>query len=105
MENKDIHNDFSEKEIRDYLSKQYRKERYNCHWNTDINFLKKEIEEHRKMLESAIAYNVLGVLIKNKGWKIFDISDDVKYNEESYFEFIGTEEEFKELINKINKGK
>ncbi len=106
MENKDIHNGLSEKEVRDYLSKQYQKEGYKCNWNPDVKFLEKELERHKKMLEAANIFNGIKALIKLQGWKTFDVFDEIsdyEDDEDIYFEFMGTEEEFKVFIEKLKK--
>ncbi len=99
MENKDIHNGLPNKGIRDFLSIQLEK--------SMIASQVKDIEEQIKYLQTQL--NLAKIreavlqLIKNNGWTNFDCSEIVKYNDETYFSFVGTEEEFKKLENKIKK--
>lgn len=101
MKNKDLHDGLDKKEIRDFLSKQYQKEGRECNWSSDIEFLEKELEKHKKMLESAYTFKGIKHLINIQGWRNFDVSDNIEnYDKDNYFEFIGTDEEFKNLLNK-----
>ncbi len=101
MENKDIHNWLSDKEIRDFLGKELNK----SHVLASIEFLEQEIKKLQEMLEKRKRYLVVQSLISEKGWNDFDISDEISYNSETYFPFIGTLDEYDELIAKIESEK
>ncbi len=107
MENKDIHNGLDKKEIRDFLAKSRAKEGNSCSYMKldTIQIMEKQIIKLQEYIQHIKNLDAIETLIKINDWKNFDVSDDVtKYNPETYFEFLGTEEEFKELINKINEG-
>lgn len=101
MENEDIHNEL-DKEDRDLLGQLLHKERlldYTC----VIEYLEKELERIKRRLTHCRNHQALLTLIKSNNWKEFDSSELAPYNEDTYFPFIGTEEEYKALKKKVEK--
>ena len=103
MENKDIHNELSEKEVRDFLSKQLKYEQDECEHRTLIKDIENHIEYWQKVLIHAKNYLAILQIIQSKEWKEFDISDDIHSDRNTYFPFIGTEKEYKSLIQRLKK--
>ena len=101
MNNEDIHNHTSEKEIRTFLSKQLR----TCDFGSEfaLELKMKQLETLKQEIESMKLGIAIESLIKKEGWDEWDISDDIPYNPETYFPFIGTETEFEELIRLIEE--
>lgn len=111
MDNKKIHSGLDDSEVRDYLSKQLRKETLSAEYNLDIGYLQNtiiELEESiiktQNKIDHAKEALIIEKLIEKQGWKKFDISDYVKYSRDTYFYFLGTENEFEGLINSVGKG-
>lgn len=106
MENKDIHNGLDKKEIRDFLAKMRIKEGSSCNYMPleVISTLEKQIIHNQEVILNIKAYSAINELIKSCGWNTFDVSNDIsKYDPKTYFEFIGTDEEFKTLEKKVKK--
>ncbi len=110
MKNEKIHDGLDDSGIRDYLSKQLRKEILSAEYNTDSVYINNEIiklqtriKKMEDMLSHAIEVSAIELLIGKQGWKRFDISDYVEFETETYFYFVGTEKEFDELISKTPK--
>ena len=110
MKNEKIHDGLDDSGIRDYLSKQLRKEISSAEYNTDSVYINNEIiklqtriKKMEDMLSHAIEVSAIELLIGKQGWKRFDISDYVEFETETYFYFVGTEKEFDELISKTTK--
>jgi len=123
MKNSQIHNGFSQKEVRNFLAISLIKcfEKLNNEANNktniaqpktnDINpfkwqvyLIKKEIETLQIKLEIAEEQKAIFSLIINNGWEEFDVSDET-YNDSKYklmLNFIGTKKEYEELLNHIN---
>jgi len=99
MDNKDIHNGLDKKEIRDFLSSKLEESKIS----SSVKQIEKEIMELQSQLKMAKIKEATIELIKLCNWKYHDVSDLVPYNEKEYFDFIGTDEEFEELENKIKK--
>lgn len=99
MENKDIHDKLSRKEVRDYLAKEYIT--YESFGN--IEYIENQIKELQNELVKAKRFDAIKTIIEIENWKEFDCSEIVQYKSKTYFPFIGTEEEFKNLENKIKK--
>lgn len=99
MNNKDIHNNLVDKEIRDFLSQELSKEHF-C-GKQDVIRIEKQIKQLNEELLRAERGAAVDLLIKKQGWKLFDISYDVFYDEKTYFCFVGTEKEYIQLIKKI----
>lgn len=94
MKNEDIHNSFSEKEIRDFLGK-----RVGFGYDGEVEIIESQINELNEKLKKAKESQAARDLVKSKGWEEFDVSDDIsdyKYGE--YFSFVGTKKEYKQLM-------
>lgn len=59
-----------------------------------------KIEEEIKRQERVLA---LHTVMQFKGWQDFDVSDVVTKTGDIWMNFIGTEEEYKTLLSKINE--
>jgi hypothetical protein len=94
MECQEIHNGLEKSEIRDFLAKNTR---YG--YDGEVDFLEKEIARLNEQLEKAKTSQASRDLIKTNGWKEHDVSDEVKYNEDSYFHFVGTAEEYDDFMS------
>ena len=99
MENNNIHKEFANKEIRDFLAQELRDVRMQG--LVDSEYAQKQIYTFQKLLIIAKKYEAVLVLIKEKGWDDWDISEHLHYNSKTYFPFVGTEEEYNELIEII----
>ena len=100
MKNSDIHNHLSKKEVRDFLGKQL----VHCYRNgamTDTAWLESKIKEYQSSLDLAYQYNAILKLIAGQVWQEWDVSENVPYDSESYFCFIGTAEEYEDLLKRI----
>lgn len=100
MENKDIHNGLDKKEIRDFLSQWSRREGFKG-TSSEIEYLEKELEKIKERLIHCINHRAVLTLIESNGWKEFDLSDDIPYNKDTYFGFVGTKEEFDLFMKKL----
>lgn len=98
MKNNEIHDGLDKKEIRDFLAKEFNK--VPCSGN--IEEAQKELSEAQKRLDGIIKRRVIERLISDNKWNIFDISDDIEdYKPGTFFQFVGTEEEYKKLMINI----
>ena len=119
MKNSEIHNGFSQKEIRDFLSLQL-KRIYNdeCENKKEIhpysNFdplewsiieAQEQIRYNQKKIELIREKIAILKLIKNNKWQEFDVSDYVIKDKKSYMSFIGTEKEYNKLMLKLTEDK
>lgn len=102
MDNKDIHNGLNKKEIRDFLAQYIHKERFLGRYS-EIEYLEKELERIKERLVHCRNHKAVLTLIESNGWKDFDLDIIVPYNEDTYFPFIGTKEEFKALEKRAKK--
>ena len=102
MKNEDIHNDLPKKEIRDFLGQLLHKERL-LGTASEIKYLEKTIKEAEERLIHCRNHQAVIQLIKSNGWEEFDSSEYIPYKEDTYFPFIGIEEEFELLKKKIEK--
>jgi hypothetical protein len=94
MKNKDIHVLFEGKEIRDFLAKSLKVS--EC--GSSPSFIEKEIKKLEEELKKAKQFEGAMELIKKQGWEEFDVSNEIEdYNSDTYFPFIGTEEEAKQI--------
>ena len=121
MKNTEIHQKFEKSEIRDFLSKSicdyYKKlsELNNEKLNKEYSNLKgfeytirrceDEIEYQQKLLTNTKNVNAVAILIENLGWNEFDVSDETEKNSnmEMAMNFIGTEDEYRLLLNVIKE--
>ena len=102
MDNKDIHNELDKKEIRDFLGQWSRREGFLGRYS-EIEYLEKEIERIKERLVHCRNHKAVLTLIESNGWKDFDLDNYVPYDEDNYFPFVGTKEEFEELKKKAKK--
>ena len=102
MKNEDIHNGLPKKEIRDLLAQWNRREGMLGR-SSEIEYIEKEISKLKERLVHCRNHQGILSLIESNGWKEFDISDDISYDEDEYFPFIGTKEEFELLYDKIRQ--
>lgn len=102
MLNKDIHNELDKKEVRDFLGQFLCKERLLGR-ATEIEYLEKELEIIKERLIHCRNHQAIIQLIESNEWEEFDISDEVPYDKDTYFPFIGTKEEYETLKNIIEK--
>ena len=103
IKNEDIHEDFSQQEIRDYLAKEL--ELFGGVY-VSIEYIEEQIEKYQQYLKQRKNYESVLRLIKERGWEDWDVSGYVLYNKETYFPFIGTKGEhnkFLELVKKRGK--
>lgn len=101
MKNENIHDNLDFQEIRDFLAKNISKEGREG-TIMDVEYIEREIKKYQEFLKHAKIYQATKSLIKNQGWEEFDISDEIPDNKDEYFPFIGTEEEYKKLMEKID---
>ena len=101
IKNKDIHKSYSQQEIRDYLAKELE---LNGGIFVSIEYIEEQIEKYQEFLKQRKNYESVLCLIKEKGWEDWDVSEYVPYNKETYFPFIGTEDEFNKLLELVKKG-
>ena len=99
MDNENIHDGLDKKEIRDYLAKTKHKENLAGHFS-NVEYLEKEMEDLKRRIEHAKTVRAVCDIIKSIGWKEFDISGIVPYKSETYFVFIGTDEEYAKLVER-----
>lgn len=98
MKNKDIHKGLPKAEIRDFLAEQYK----HTSWASGtVSYLEKQIEKLQAQLIMAKKHEAALQLIESQGWETWDISDEVPYNSDTYFPFVGTEEERDALLEAI----
>jgi hypothetical protein len=95
MINENIHDHLSDKEVRDYLSREYQKSIVGI---DSVEWIQKEIERLQNIMEISLIRQAVKKLIDDRGWQVFDISDKIPYNRETYFDFVGTVEEYENLL-------
>ena len=100
IKNEDIHEDFSQQEIRDYLAKEL--ELFGGVY-VSIEYIEEQIEKYQEYLKQRKNYESVLHLIKERGWEDWDVSEYVPYDKETYFPFVGTEDEFTKLIELAKK--
>ena len=102
MENKDIHKDFCDREVRDFLARELTQSRIKCGF-ISVEYAEKQIREFQHVLKHARKVRAIEYLIAEKRWEEYDISDEIiRYNKETYFPFIGTKEEYDKLMQQLN---
>lgn len=102
MKNQHIHKGLDKSEIRDFLGKRIFKG-LSVH---SPQYIKKQIKELQEELILAQQEEAIITITKLIGWNGFDISDEIEdYSTDTYMNFVGTEEEYQDLINKIKEKK
>ena len=97
MKNENIHNGFSEKEVRDFLAQELRESQKEGGF-VSVEYAEEQIKNFQKILKRAKKFEAVKCLMALRGWEDLDISEWVSYNSETYFPFIGTEEERSKLL-------
>lgn len=93
------HNDFEKREIRDFLAKKIQDV-----WNSgypNLEYAEEQLKFWKNQVEIAKRGKVIEAMIKELGWKEHDVSDHIEYNKETYFAFIGTDEECFQYLNSL----
>jgi len=94
MENSEKHSKLPEALMRDFLGKSIK----DCGYPRKKETIENEIKKLSNELEKAKISEGIFSIIKLKGWYELDVSDEITdYNPETYFNFIGTKEEHKNL--------
>ena len=94
MEIEEIYCEIEDEQTRMFLARQLKESQKNAGYLTDVDYLKTQLNEIQTKLEYAKIHEGLKNLMKKMGWKEFDVSDYVNYDSHTYFDFIGTEEEY-----------
>lgn len=97
-----LHSKFDDANMRNYLSKTFTKSA-KISLFVSIKELENQISVLQEKLEHAKIVESIDCIIKDKNWRQFDISDITYYNEDTYIHFVGTEEEYKKVLD-ICKG-
>ena len=93
MKCENIHSKFEDGDVRDFLSKNV-----GFGYEGEVDYIQSLIYKLEAELEVAKKSQAVMSLIKGKGWRLFDISDEVEnYSKERYFSFIGTDKERDDL--------
>lgn len=100
MNNEDIHKGLDKQEIRDFLAKQLR-DASKDGGMVPSEYLEKEIAKLQATLKTSKTREATLQLIKICGWDWYDTSDYVLYNSETYFDFIGSKEEYEKVFGKL----
>jgi hypothetical protein len=117
MKNEEIHNDLSNKTIREAIARLIKthtriKSEANSlfvKYNRNMSYgsyclLQADLEWRKASMKREAALQMIAAeeLMKQYNWEEIDISDNIKdYNESTYFPFIGTEEEYRQLLKKV----
>jgi hypothetical protein len=105
----EVHQGLSDKEIRDYLATEatlcYDQEAY-----VDPEVARLQFEEAKKRLEASKKLQALKSLMAQRGWKHFDVSDEVTdfdgrsaNGSRRYMGFVGTEKEHRETFASLKE--
>ena len=103
MKSEVIHEGLEKRDIRDYLSQTLHKAVFNGGLGGEEHekLIKKQIDELQQQLKQIKIYNTIEYLIEQYNWRWWDISDYVEYyTKDTYFDFIGTPEEFKSFMER-----
>ena len=103
MRNEEIHDKLDKKEIRNFLSKELIIAEFRAF--STVDFYEEQIKELNESLVEAKKRDAINLLVEEQGWETFDISDEIGYKKDSYFNFIGTKKEYQQLMNDINNEK
>ena len=96
MKNEDIHNGLEQAEIRNFLAKELHKCLLAGGFD-NIERVQNEIKRLNALLEECKKYEAIRLMMSSLGWSDYDVSEDVIYNVNTYFPFIGSEEEYAKL--------
>lgn len=121
MKNSKIHQGFEKSEIRDFLGTALLKSSdqelslakkpvpFSINSENSLEWLIRSYENEMELLKEKIAIlnerSAILSIIKKEGWKEFDVSDETKkdHNYTLWMNFIGTEEEYANLIESIDR--
>jgi len=104
MHNLDIHKKFDRSDVRDFLAQELERAQAGS-GGAQVEWLMAEIKRYEELLISAQHLKATIELMEVCGWTDWDISDEVPYNSETYFPFVGTEEEYADLLGQIEREK
>lgn len=94
MNNQDIHVGLKSAEMRDLLSKQY-EICFSAANYMHPDDIRKKIEELEQALVAAETLVGIRSVLEMIGWERWDCSEDVPYDRDKVFCFVGTAEEFR----------
>lgn len=95
MKNEEIHRGFSQSEIRDFLAQELRESQKEGGF-VSVEYAEDQIKHFQK-------FEATKYLMTEKGWEDWDITDYILYDRETYFPFVGTEEERNKLLETLKK--
>lgn len=105
----EVYDGMKDKEIREFLSKEFHKvgndfasEKY---YDKKIARLKEQIKNAQDEIRNTINAKAIHDILTNLGYASFDISDMIEYDPDTYHLFFGTYEEFNKIQDKIEKEK
>lgn len=104
MKNEDIHKSFYQSEVRDFLAQELRNAQRK--WGGPSDILETKIKELQERLRYSKKVEAVEALLEEhnwENWENWDVSDDVSYHSETYFSFVGTKEEFRELEKQLEE--
>jgi ribonucleotide reductase beta subunit family protein with ferritin-like domain len=96
--NETKHIGLDKKDLRDFVGKTL--QQYHHFYEKQEDVLK-EIETLKNKLKEIKIRDGLMELMKQLNWKDYDVSDYIDYKFETYFNFIGTDDEYNKLINTL----
>jgi hypothetical protein len=102
MRNENIHKDFDRPEVRDFLAQELEKASI-ASGGAGVEWLRAEIKRYQKLLDAALRFEAVIELMHAQSWTDWDISDEVPFDRERYFPFVGTETEYMELLRQIEE--
>ena len=101
IDGKKKHEGLEQKDVRDFLAKQMKDV-----WGSGfipVKYAEEQFQKAKHNLEMARNGHALKNIIENLGWDEHDVSDYEKYYPDTYFAFIGTEEEYRKYIEDAKK--
>ena len=104
MHNSDIHKNFDRSGVRDFLAQELERAQA-ASGGANVEWLMAEIKRYEELLIAAQHLKATIALMEVCGWTDWDISPDVPYDKETYFPFVGTEEEYTDLLGQIEREK
>lgn len=96
MKNKDIHKNLTDRTVRDFLA-----QGVDGAYIGEVARIELKIDQLENNLLNARNREASLRLIKLNGWEVFDISDEIYYNPNTYFPFIGTKKEHDALLKAL----
>lgn len=94
---------FNEKELRCFFSKESEDAYVNSGYTENVGRLETQIKELQRQLEHAKKYVALKTLISERGWSLWDVSDEIPYTNGKFYPFVGTETEYNLLIDRLKQ--